>query len=729
MASSTAKDHLPAAAATQQGTAFSSSSSSAAQVAEDESRKKNTDCVYFLASPLTCKKGSECDYRHSEYARVNPRDCWYWLNGTCLNPKCSFRHPPLDTSLGTPADSSAGSSMPGYSSATVGSTVPPSHTVATAPHTASKPTAPCIFFQSGYCLKGDRCPFFHMQNPTSYRAPEFPATNMPESSRFNSASGGLKNCSQKVAPQGNVSKPIEAVLPQPKTSVNAVKAVPRDVAFSAKTGMLPHHNVSNEDIHKLNETTFRSNNNGSSRNKSSYASLASPRDDQRFQSGKESADDLQRESSPGFDFDVLVDDEGGDAADYYGNDDQFPGIRGHEGKNLNEFDNGHPDRYQSLDDPVVFHDRHGYENYKPMQERRARDTSDRTIIDYDRRSANKGVNPDGTRNSDLRQRLSKQRRTNGLSSAVNTDYPSDKLGEEHRYRTSRRDSRHSPPRGSSISSRLQGRIKLPGQASAVNPPSIRSEREYDRGRNYPRLSPSRPQLQSHRGRLQDRLKGKVQDDIGTGRDAIISRRDVLDHNSFNFVAPKSLAELKKGKQSHSQSREQLNKIEELTPLGKRKALEGSRQAEDDFSFEPPKPLCEILKRKRKAEDNNNAQGGMAPGAEDNSAVEKQAANKEEDNKASSEAHNLDFDDKTKPTETEISQANNVSEGEEGLITDGVEGHEPEEESYEEGDGVYEEEQDGGEGYNLDGENGEIEEEYMDEDEDDSFAKKIGVMFS
>ncbi|RWW09094.1 hypothetical protein GW17_00027435 [Ensete ventricosum] len=99
--------------------------------AEEEAMKRNTDCVYFLASPLTCKKplplpsslplslppplthrtgasstadrqvrrvlliiqGSECEYRHSEGARINPRDCWYWLNGNCLNPKCSFRHP------------------------------------------------------------------------------------------------------------------------------------------------------------------------------------------------------------------------------------------------------------------------------------------------------------------------------------------------------------------------------------------------------------------------------------------------------------------------------------------------------------------------------------------------------------------------------------------------------------------------------------------------------------
>ncbi|KAJ4847117.1 hypothetical protein Tsubulata_050797 [Turnera subulata] len=50
--------------------------------ADEEALKRNTDCVYFLASPLTCKKGSECEYRHSEYARVNPRDCYFWLNAS-----------------------------------------------------------------------------------------------------------------------------------------------------------------------------------------------------------------------------------------------------------------------------------------------------------------------------------------------------------------------------------------------------------------------------------------------------------------------------------------------------------------------------------------------------------------------------------------------------------------------------------------------------------------------
>lgn len=42
---------------------------------------------------LSCMQGSECEYRHSDAARMNPRDCWYWFHGNCANPKCSFRHP------------------------------------------------------------------------------------------------------------------------------------------------------------------------------------------------------------------------------------------------------------------------------------------------------------------------------------------------------------------------------------------------------------------------------------------------------------------------------------------------------------------------------------------------------------------------------------------------------------------------------------------------------------
>ncbi|KAI5064073.1 hypothetical protein GOP47_0020743 [Adiantum capillus-veneris] len=58
---------------------------------------RSTDCVYFLASPLTCNKGIRCEFRHNEAARLNAADCWYWKAGQCANPNsCRFRHPPLD---------------------------------------------------------------------------------------------------------------------------------------------------------------------------------------------------------------------------------------------------------------------------------------------------------------------------------------------------------------------------------------------------------------------------------------------------------------------------------------------------------------------------------------------------------------------------------------------------------------------------------------------------------
>ncbi|THG00765.1 hypothetical protein TEA_018241 [Camellia sinensis var. sinensis] len=111
---------------------------------EEELQKRNTDCVYFLASPLTCKKGIECEYRHSEIARLNPRDCCYWLAGSCFNPSCAFRHPPLDTHTEVSSKSA------------------PPQSQCSAP--TNKVNAPCYFYFNGFCNKGDRCSFLHGPN-------------------------------------------------------------------------------------------------------------------------------------------------------------------------------------------------------------------------------------------------------------------------------------------------------------------------------------------------------------------------------------------------------------------------------------------------------------------------------------------------------------------------------------------------------------------------------------
>ncbi|KAK4775161.1 hypothetical protein SAY86_010096 [Trapa natans] len=111
---------------------------------DEEMLKRRTDCVFFLASPLTCKKGVECEYRHSEIARLNLRDCWYWLAGNCLNHACGFRHPPLDLHnekmLEFPASSHHSSS------------------------TVKKTSGPCYFYYNGFCNKGSTCFFSHGPN-------------------------------------------------------------------------------------------------------------------------------------------------------------------------------------------------------------------------------------------------------------------------------------------------------------------------------------------------------------------------------------------------------------------------------------------------------------------------------------------------------------------------------------------------------------------------------------
>ncbi|KAJ0977796.1 hypothetical protein J5N97_013270 [Dioscorea zingiberensis] len=108
---------------------------------DDEGLKRRTDCPYFMTSPPTCEKGSECEFRHNETARLNPRECRYWLKGNCQNPTCVFRHPPLE----------------GFTEAPHNHVTLPTH----APTSANKLNVPCYFFFNAICIKGDWCPFMH----------------------------------------------------------------------------------------------------------------------------------------------------------------------------------------------------------------------------------------------------------------------------------------------------------------------------------------------------------------------------------------------------------------------------------------------------------------------------------------------------------------------------------------------------------------------------------------
>ncbi|CAL4902703.1 unnamed protein product [Urochloa decumbens] len=102
-------------------------------------RRSSTDCVSFLASRFACTKGANCEFRHCKGARFNP-SCWYWFQGNCVNPSCTFRHPPLESlnrtePLADPVLSSASASV--------------------------KAVSPCYFYYNSYCKKGGNCPFLH----------------------------------------------------------------------------------------------------------------------------------------------------------------------------------------------------------------------------------------------------------------------------------------------------------------------------------------------------------------------------------------------------------------------------------------------------------------------------------------------------------------------------------------------------------------------------------------
>ncbi|CAL0325714.1 unnamed protein product [Lupinus luteus] len=92
----------------------------------------------------TEEMGVECEYRHNEVVRLNPRDCWYWLYGTCLNPTCAFRHPPLDGHTGIPSEPTQ------------------------SPLPTSKAAVPCYYFFNGFCIKGERCSFLHTPDDSFY---------------------------------------------------------------------------------------------------------------------------------------------------------------------------------------------------------------------------------------------------------------------------------------------------------------------------------------------------------------------------------------------------------------------------------------------------------------------------------------------------------------------------------------------------------------------------------
>ncbi|KAI3516873.1 hypothetical protein L1887_15987 [Cichorium endivia] len=591
------------------------SSSSTAPVAtteEEEFLKRNTDCVYFLASPLTCKKGSECEYRHSDIARVNPRDCWYWLNGNCLNPKCGFRHPPLDGLLGAEVPPSVGPTLP-------------QAPVTPSPHGTpyTKQGVACIFFQKGFCLKGHLCPFLH--GPPNKPVPPVPSNNVTKPSIQE----------QKLVQQETVQKPVEFLPPKIKQNPvrngggggggfmeKKVAAPPVDEPrYKPGNVVSPNEFMVNRSNHGVYEPHHVSDTEGIN--------------------GKD-VDEYSREPTPGFD--VLVDNELGDS-EYYPNEEQFGRSRGHEF----DFDVDQEMYNEQREEGYAWEDH--------------RESSERILggaHNFGRKRYPRDESPDHFDKSDLRHRISNQRRGSfgnnnvggGLRSVISREHPRDNVMARRDRHHDRHHDCHRMDTGS-LSSRLRGRIKMPGG----NENDSRVEREIDMGRrNRSRYSPRPPH-------------GRIRDRINEGRD---------------YRGPRNDNEYTKRSQK-----------DDGQPLGKRKfgqqSEDNNNNNNNNLSFEGPKPLSEILKRKRGGsvnEDNNNN------------------GNNENEKKEVIEARSVVDDVKN-----EESGLND----EDALLDEELEG-------YDHKDGDYDYEAIDGEEYNL-----EEGEEYMEEEEEG--GKKESEVYS
>ncbi|KAL0913653.1 hypothetical protein M5K25_017132 [Dendrobium thyrsiflorum] len=627
---------------------------------EEEAIKQNTDCVYFLASPLTCKKGSECEYRHSEGARLNPRDCRFWLSGNCLNPKCLFRHPPLDGMVVSPKTTSGKIVASSQMSSSVQLPMANSFT-----YNLSRNNVPCYYYVKGACLKGDKCPFMHgplsVGNPIAKQnakvsaqitaqleTPENDAWKKDSSNRqnFPSAlnvskesadmlingvpSSGIGVRAIENANSHLVNKSIP-VLVQPTNGIARSQTTYEPVRSSSSYSSSQNHHVQ-PDGHLLNGGDA-----GDVFEVPSgvdYTELESPLNHQvqspgdHYQNGQ-AAEEVFRDSSPGFD--VLVDNVVGDT-DYFHEKDGFRSGYIQDRRNVNlgdDYDHYYSDYESSGRLDGFRHDGVGeFQHYAKVQngdewDQHITSSAYERILDRplltERSSARRHKSPDEMDASDLRHRLTKQRRQDGYFSAISAvrfgepyNKPDKNTKEKYHAHNSYKDQQHL--RESTISSRLTGRITLPKPPSPEIPFHLQDGRH--RGRQRVRLSPVRPA--GYHGSLGQRLGWRpIEESFANPR--YLGRqqktRDTVD--LVDFAGPRSLEELKGAKADRNSQGQSTKYNHSTSSLDHNRVGSGSlktarlRDSEASIEFEGPKPLSVLLKRKREAGSDNDAISGVS----------------------------------------------------------------------------------------------------------------------
>nr|AEV41035.1 zinc finger C-x8-C-x5-C-x3-H type family protein [Oryza minuta] len=687
---------------------------------EEEALRRNTDCVYFLASPLTCKKGNECDFRHSDNARMNPRDCWYWLNSNCLNPKCPFRHPPIDGMFGAPT-----TGMPAVSS----------HY---APYNSGKQLVPCYYFKKGNCLKGDRCAFYHGPQSVGNNPPEQVAkvSSLPLE-QLQTQKNDLLGIKDSVQPNNSIQHGAPITNERGKTAVdrstvNSARTATVAIPVASNAMSCPKsEKVKNGTPAALKESFTTSSGEDHPECYQNHFPMDSdpvqdwnqsyemPPADDLPQNSRE-ADELLGESSPGFD--VLVDNDADGAAYLHNEDfggDMYP-VEDYEYAPADFDVHAHHEREQfnGMDEQDQMG--HMYNGYERKRRRSSSERnmerpfhSERRFLQRDRER----VEMDG---SDLRHRL-RRRRINGSSLAISPERNGEQRRRDERYRERAHGHRthrdhHQSSRGSTLSSRLQGRIKLPGRSP--DRVDTRSEKERDRRRLRDRLSPvRRTEFQGARHREAGQHEEQTQrrsSELALGprnADGQHSTRNVPD--SHNFPHRKNLRDSSKAN--------------------------GSVEPEASLDFEGPKPLSVILQRKREAAWANGS-SACSP-KQDKSAevscrqpISLAEAEKEGDNIISSDEYKSGSGDEEFRDEGHIpveghgqsSSHGEKLEAEDIIEVDPVENQDADNYDRREGESYYEPIE--GQDYKSDEENA-YEDDDEEYDDDDDFARKVGVVFS
>ncbi|XP_062184159.1 zinc finger CCCH domain-containing protein 32-like [Phragmites australis] len=677
---------------------------------EEEALRRNTDCVYFLASPLTCKKGNECDFRHSEGARMNPRDCWYWLNGNCLNLKCPFRHPPIDGFFGAPT--------PGVPSVS-------SHYGA---YNSGKQMVPCYYFQKGSCLKGDRCHFYHGPQTAGNNPPEqvmkvssFPL-EQPQAQK-NEESTEPNNSMQQSAPIIGDRSKMTADWSLVHAAKAGVATVPSELASNAVKSRLNSEKVPNTTPAVKKSFTISEEDHpvsypnqlpvGSDPIQDWNQDYQMPPADDLPQNSRE-ADDFLGESSPGFD--VLVDNDA-DSAAYLHDEEDF-------GRDMYPVED-----YEYAPADFDIHAHHEREQFNGMGEhnqigqlydgyerKRRRSSSERSMdrpFHSDRRFLHREIDHAEMDRSDLRHQL-RRRRINGSSTAISPERNGEQHWRDEHYRERAQDGHHmrrdhhQGPRGSTLSARLQSRIKLPGRSR--DRVDTRFENEQDRRRLRDRFSPVR-HVDFHgfrhreAGQHHERSRWRLSELASSVRHA--------DGNSVHFAAQKNLGEPRKAN--------------------------GIVESEASLDFEGPKPLSVILQRKIEATVGNTSSSSYEKSAE--AAVRQprslvEAGKKGCDNIISAEDYKSASgnEEHKKDEEDQIAvedQGQSSSHGDKFEMEDvtGVDALENQEaDNYDQREGESDD-YETIEGHDYKSEDENVYQDNEDFDDDDDFARKVGVAFS